>query len=132
MKKIQWLIAGLILMTGVQAMAQEMVKVAVPQKQQVGPSVMPKEIAPIQAPFEMRQLQKPVFPNRSLSIVKTGAKQKGMATKAIQKAIDQINKQGGGTVIVPEGEWKTGRIILKSNVNLRLEKDAVLSFSGQV
>ena len=132
MRKIQLLLGVLLLLCGVQTMAQEMVKVAVPEKQQVGPSVMPKEIAPIQAPFEMRQLQKLVFPNRSLSIVKTGAKQKGMATKAIQKAIDQINKQGGGTVIIPDGEWKTGRIILKSNVNLRLEKNAVLSFSGQV
>ena len=132
MKKIQWLLGCLLLMSGVQMLAQEMVNVKVPQKQEVGPKVMPKEIAPIQAPFEMRQLQKPVFANRSLSIVKTGAKRKGMSTKAIQKAIDQINKQGGGTVIIPAGEWQTGRITLKSNVNLRLEKNAVLSFSGQV
>lgn len=132
MKKIQWFLGTLLFLTGMQATAQEMVKVKVPQKHEVGPSVMPKEIAPIKAPFAMPQLKKPVFPNREVSIVMTGAKQKGMSTKAIQKAIDLVNKQGGGTVIIPQGEWKTGRLILKSNVNLRLEKNAVLSFSGQV
>ena len=83
---------------------------------------MPAEIEAIKAPFEMPQLSKPVFSERSLSIAKTGAKQTKPGTKAIQKAIDRIAAKGGGTVIVPEGKWHTGRIILKSNVNLHLSE----------
>jgi polygalacturonase len=47
-------------------------------------------------------------------------------TRAIQKAIDACNKAGGGTVLVPPGEFVTGTIFLKSNVNLYLEQGAVL------
>ena len=93
---------------------------------------MPEEIAPIQAPFDMPQLQRPAFPARTLSITKTGAKQKKLSTAAIQKAIDQLAKKGGGTVIVPAGSWLTGRIELKSNINLRLEEGAELNFSGDI
>ena len=93
---------------------------------------MPEEIAPIQAPFDMPQLQRPAFPARTLSITKTGAKQKKLSTTAIQKAIDQLAKKGGGTVIVPAGSWLTGRIELKSNINLRLEEGAELNFSGDI
>lgn len=93
---------------------------------------MPAEIEAIKAPFEMPQLSKPGFPERSLSIAKTGAKQTKPCTKAIQKAIDRIAAKGGGTVIVPEGKWHTGRIILKSNVNLHLSEGAELHFSGSI
>lgn len=93
---------------------------------------MPEEIEPIKAPFEMPQLKRPAFPARSLSIVKTGARQDKPGTAAIQKAIDRIAKQGGGTVIVPAGRWLTGRIELKSNVNLRIDEGAELHFSGEI
>ena len=33
---------------------------------------------------------------------------------------------GGGTVVIPEGEFKTYTIVLQSDVNLRLEKQAIL------
>jgi polygalacturonase len=36
---------------------------------------------------------------------------------------------GGGIVIIPEGEWLTAKIHFKSNVNLHLDKGAVLLFS---
>lgn len=51
---------------------------------------------------------------------------------AIQKAIDDCNKNGGGTVSIPEGTWHTSYIELKSNVNLHLEAGAVLSFSDSM
>lgn len=35
----------------------------------------------------------------------------------------------GGTVIVPRGEWQSGAIYLKSNINLHLEDGAVIIFS---
>ena len=49
-----------------------------------------------------------------------------LSTKAIQQAIDACNKGGGGRVIIPAGNFKTGTIILKSNVNLHLEQGATL------
>lgn len=49
-----------------------------------------------------------------------------MNTTAIQSAIDQAHADGGGRVIVPAGRFLSGSIVLKSNVNLHLEKKAVL------
>ncbi len=49
-----------------------------------------------------------------------------LSTVAIQKAIDKCAANGGGTVIVPSGQFVTGTIWLKSNVNLHLEEGAEL------
>ena len=51
---------------------------------------------------------------------------KTLNTKAIQALIDKINKKGGGTVVFPKGDFLSGSLQMKSNVNLFLEKDAVL------
>ncbi len=77
-------------------------------------------------------MQTPQFPNRQLSIAKTGARQHRLSTAAIQKAIDRLYAKGGGTVIVPPGHWITGRIELKSNINLHISEGATLEFSGSV
>jgi len=55
---------------------------------------------------------------------------KQKTSKAIEQAIYKANQIGGGIVIIPAGEWKTGKVHFKSNVNLHLEKGAILSFSG--
>ena len=47
-------------------------------------------------------------------------------TKAIQKAIDECARFGGGRVIVPSGRFLSGTIELKNNVALHLQKGAVL------
>jgi polygalacturonase len=47
------------------------------------------------------------------------------STKAIQQAIDQCSLTGG-TVIIPAGNFCTGSLVLKSNVNLHLERGATL------
>ncbi len=47
-------------------------------------------------------------------------------TKAINRAVREARAAGGGTVVVPEGEFKTYTILLQSHVNVRLEKGAVL------
>ncbi len=49
-----------------------------------------------------------------------------LSTAAIQKAIDTCHEKGGGEVRVPAGDYKTGTLILKSNVNLHLELGATL------
>ncbi len=47
-------------------------------------------------------------------------------TEAINRAIATAYHSGGGTVLVPAGEFKTYTIRLASNVNLYLEKGAVI------
>jgi hypothetical protein len=45
---------------------------------------------------------------------------------AIQAAIDACNQAGGGEVLVPAGNYRAGRINLKSNVTLKLETGATI------
>lgn len=53
-------------------------------------------------------------------------------TIAIQKAIDDCTKKGGGTVIIPSGVFLTGKLYLKSNIELHLVNGATLLGSNQV
>jgi polygalacturonase len=55
-----------------------------------------------------------------------GAKGDGKTkdTVALQSSIDACAAQGGGTVRVTKGTYVTAPLVLKSNVTLRLEKDA--------
>lgn len=50
-------------------------------------------------------------------------------TKSINDAITACSEKGGGVVLVPGGLWLTGPIDLKSNVNLHIDRDAVLLFT---
>ena len=45
---------------------------------------------------------------------------------AIQAAVDTAFEAGGGTVLIPAGRWLSGSVLLKSNVELRLEAGATL------
>jgi polygalacturonase len=76
-------------------------------------------------------VKQPVFKKDTFNIVKFGAKNDGITlnTKSINNAIDACNKKGGGVVVVPGGFWLTGPIVLKSNVNLHLQKGALLQFT---
>jgi polygalacturonase len=73
----------------------------------------------------------PQFPRREFPITNYGAVGDGATdcTRAFQKAIEACHAAGGGKVVVPAGTWLTGAIHLKSNVNLYLEKKAVIRFS---
>ena len=51
---------------------------------------------------------------------------KTVNTAAIQAAIDACAANGGGTVLVPSGDWATGGVELKSHITLRLEAGAIL------
>ena len=53
-----------------------------------------------------------------------------MNTKSINNAIDACHKNGGGVVLVPAGYWVTGPIVLKSNINFHINRDAVLQFTS--
>lgn len=85
----------------------------------------------IEAPFPMKDLIVPHFPDKDFIITDFGAKQndKVSCSAAIKKAVEACAKNGGGRVIVPEGNWLTGPVHLKSNVNLHISEKAVLKFS---
>lgn len=50
--------------------------------------------------------------------------------EAIQKAINETSKAGGGTVLVPPGEYLCGNLILMSNVHFYLAGGAYLRYTG--
>jgi len=74
----------------------------------------------------------PKFKRDTVSIKKFGAVADGyfLNTKAINSAIDAMNKKGGGVVLVPAGLWLTGPIVLKNNIDLHLTDAATLLFTA--
>lgn len=78
----------------------------------------------------LKRIQEPKFPKRDFIITQFGAVADGKTdcTEAIAKAIDACSEKGGGRVVVPAGEFLTGAIHLKSDVNLHLDAKAVLKF----
>jgi len=51
-------------------------------------------------------------------------------TGVFAKAIAALAAKGGGKLVIPPGIWLTGPIHLSSNINLHLERGALLKFSG--
>ena len=54
---------------------------------------------------------------------------KKLNTELINKTIDKLNANGGGTLFFPAGTYLTGAIKMKSNITLQLEAGATLLFS---
>ena len=83
-------------------------------------------------PFQMSEVSAPVIPAYTVNLKSYGAVGDGttLNTKAFTKAIDALTKKGGGHLVVPQGVWLTGPIVLKSNIDLHLEVGAVIQFSG--
>jgi len=84
-----------------------------------------------QVPEILQRIVPPVFPAKDFVITDFGAVADGTTdcTAAIARAIQACVGQGGGRIVVPAGEFLTGAIELKSNVELHLEKGATLKFS---
>lgn len=92
-------------------------------------ALMPQEIEAVKAPFEMPAMSRPDFGKKV--VTPTMPKKKGaLCTAVIQKAIDKMSANGGGTVVLPKGKWLTGRVTLKSNVCLLVDEGVELHFSG--
>ena len=76
------------------------------------------------------------FPDKICDITEYGAEghrlQIALNTEAIQKAIDDCAVAGGGTVLVPEGNYLTNPLFLKSNIQLKLDKNATLVASTEI
>lgn len=83
-------------------------------------------------PFNMSVIERPVFPDNQLSIADCGGVGDGITlnTDAFNKAMQKLSGQGGGKLTVPFGVWYTGPIVFQSNVNLHLEKGALILFTG--
>lgn len=79
-------------------------------------------------PVELTMPQQVAIPDYTLSIEEFGGVGDGITlnTEAFRRAISALEKRGGGHLIVPEGVWLTGLISLKDNIDLHLEKNAIL------
>jgi polygalacturonase len=79
----------------------------------------------------LTRIKPPVFPNRDFEISDYGAEGDNQAdcTEAFDKAIAACHSGGGGRVVVPPGQYITGAIALKSNVNLHVSQGATIRFS---
>jgi polygalacturonase len=82
-------------------------------------------------PVKMQQVKRPNIPDRTLSIKETGGVGDGVTlnTEAFSKAIAQLAAQGGGRLNVPQGVWLTGPIQLDNNIELHLDKNAIVYFT---
>ena len=72
--------------------------------------------------------------SKDYNILNAGAVEGGsvICTQAITKTVStRHQKSGGGRVIIPNGTFLTGTIIIKSNVELHLENEATLLGSHQ-
>lgn len=76
-------------------------------------------------------VRQPEFPEKTFNIKEFGAVGDGKFdnSEVFAEAINSCHQAGGGTVLVPAGDWFTGPIHFKSNINLRLEADATIYFS---
>jgi polygalacturonase len=83
-----------------------------------------------QVPAILKRIEPPVFPRREFNIVKFHAKGDGKVdcTSAFREAIAACNRAGGGSVVVPAGDFLTGPIHLLSNVNLHLRPGSTIKF----
>ncbi|MCI9326858.1 MAG: polygalacturonase [Lachnospiraceae bacterium] len=57
---------------------------------------------------------------------------KKVNTAEIQAAIDMCHEAGGGTVLIPKGNYISGTVFLKSNVLLEIAAGGVLTASGDI
>jgi polygalacturonase len=83
-----------------------------------------------QLPGILSRIKPPVFPDRDFDVTKFGAtgNNKTDCTEALKKAIAACSAAGGGRVMVPAGEFLTGAVHLKSNVNLHVGAGATVRF----
>lgn len=84
------------------------------------------------APFKMPIVTVPTFAEKVFNIKDYGAIADGqiLNTQSFAKAIAACNEAGGGKVIVPSGLWLTGPIEFKNNVNLVVERGALIQFTA--
>ncbi|QJC33691.1 glycoside hydrolase family 28 protein [Enterobacteriaceae endosymbiont of Donacia provostii] len=77
------------------------------------------------------QIKVPSFNQKKYFVkeyIKSYHKKKDDISYAINNTINDCYNNGGGIVVIPNGEFYTGPITLKSNVNLYLQHNTILKF----
>lgn len=82
-------------------------------------------------PISLKAVETVRIPSNKVSISDFGGKGDALTlnTEAFEKAIGSLTKKGGGQLFIPAGVWLTGPIELKDNIELHLDKNAILYFS---
>jgi polygalacturonase len=90
--------------------------------------------ASAQSVASLPPVKAPSFRADTFAITKYGAVGDGLTanTAAVQQAIEACAKAGGGVVLVPPGQWRTGPLTLRSHVNLHLATGALVQFSDKL
>jgi polygalacturonase len=84
-----------------------------------------------EVPRILRRICPPRFPRRQFPVTRYGAKGDGVTdcTAAFAQAIAACHRAGGGRVVVPPGNFLTGAIHLRGNVELHVGDGAAIRFS---
>jgi polygalacturonase len=81
---------------------------------------------------QLPRVKAPAFPQRDFKVTLNRKPVAGWHTEcrsAVQRSIDSCFQAGGGRVVVPTGNYRCdGPLHLRSNVNLHLQKGAVIHF----
>ncbi len=82
-------------------------------------------------PVEIARVEAPQIPSLTISLTDVGGVGDGttLNTEAFARGISKLQKQGGGRLVVPQGVWLTGPIKLKDNIELHLDKNAIIYFA---
>lgn len=82
-------------------------------------------------PTPVKQVEAVVIPQNEVNLKDVGGTGDGitLCTEAFERGISQLSKKGGGRLTVPEGVWLTGPIMLKDNIELHLQKNAIVMFA---
>jgi polygalacturonase len=79
-------------------------------------------------------VDRPSFKKDTFPVSRYGARADGVTlnTTAINAAIADCSRKGGGVVLVSQGLWLTGPIVLLSGVNLHIDRAAILQFTDDL
>ncbi|MBR0259062.1 MAG: right-handed parallel beta-helix repeat-containing protein [Prevotella sp.] len=82
-------------------------------------------------PISIKPVQDIQIPANRVNLRDFGAVGDGttLNTEAFQRAIAKLTSMGGGRLTVPQGMWLTGPIRLESNIELHLERNAIIYMS---
>jgi polygalacturonase len=77
-------------------------------------------------------ITQPIFKPDTFNIIQYGAIADGITlnTESINAAINDCSSKGGGVVLILQGLWMTGPVVLKSDVNLCVSRAALLQFTN--
>ena len=84
-----------------------------------------------QLPTKVAAVEAVMIPAHEVNLQEMGGVGDGvtLCTEAFEKSIATLKQMGGGRLKVPQGVWLTGPIVLQSNIELHVERNAIIVFS---